>query len=221
MENASNALLMAGGVLLSLIVLGLLILGFNQLREYPKQQEEVLKAEQLATFNKEYEAYEKERMYGTDIISVLNKAINNNKKYADNESVYDIDVVFILKSDVESSATIYTPSLDENGNSDGKMDMTVINTGKVHGFELGLVFPKDTPYGLLSTPDKDKNGINDNIEKLLSMSETTRIDGDSQWEYTIIDTGFKQFKRKLFTCISLEYNSTTGRISKLTFQELE
>lgn len=221
MENASKALIMAGGVLLSVIVIGLLLLAYTQLREYPKEQEAVQKAEQLAKFNTEYEAYEKERLYGTDVITVLNKAINNNIKYTDNESVYDIDVVFTLKSDVTSSATIYTPSYDENGNRDGKMDITVQDTGKLYGFQLGVVFPKDTPYSLLSNPDKDKNRINDNIEELLSMKETTRIDGENEWEYTIIDTGFKQFKRKLFACTGIEYNAETGRVKKLTFQEID
>lgn len=220
MENASNALIMAGGVLLSVIVLGLLLLAFNQLREYPQQQEEIMKAEQLAKFNAEFEAFEKERLYGTDVITVLNKAINNNIKYEANESVYDIDVVFTLKSDVKSSANIYTPSLDANGNRDGKMDITVKDSGKINEYELGIVFPKDTPYSLLSNPDKDRNRINDNIEKLLTMKETTKINVKSEWEYTIIDTGFKQFKRKLFACTGIEYNAETGRIKKLTFQEI-
>lgn len=221
MENAAKALIMAGGVLLSIIVIGLLLLGFNSLKQYPEEQEKVRKAEQLAKFNTEYEAYEKPRMYGTDVITALNKAINNNRKYEANESVYDIDVVFTLKTDVICSATIYKPSYDSNGNRDGKMDITVQDSGKVEGYELGLVFPKDVEYSLLSSPDKDKNGINDNVEKLLTLKETTRIDGNSEWEYTIIDTGFKQFKRKMFSCTGIEYSATTGRVNKLIFQEVE
>ena len=52
------------------------------------------------------------------------------------------------------------------------------------------------------------------------MQETTKVNVKSEWEYTIIDTGFKQFKRKLFACTGIEYNSETGRIKKLTFQEI-
>lgn len=223
MENASKALMMAGGVLISIIVIGILLLAFNSLKEYPKEQEKVLKAEQLAKFNTEYEAYEKPRMYGTDVITVLNKAINNNKKYQDEDTdgVYNINIIFKLKTDVTSSATIYKPSYNENGVRDGKMDITVQDSGKIEGYELGLVFPKDTEYSLLSAPDKDKNEINDNIEKLLTLSETTRINGATEWEYTIIDTGFKQFKRKMFSCLSIEYSPTTGRVDKLIFQEVE
>ena len=36
---------------------------------------------EISMFNKGFEAYNKKLMYGTDIVSVLNKAIDNNKSY--------------------------------------------------------------------------------------------------------------------------------------------
>lgn len=80
MENASKALLIAAGILLALIILSLLIYMTNTTSRMAKAQDEKTEAEQLAAFNREYEAYNKTKMYGTDVITVYNKAKNNNEK---------------------------------------------------------------------------------------------------------------------------------------------
>lgn len=46
-----------------------------------KKHGENAQQKELITFNKGFEAYNKKVMYGIDIISVLNKAIDNNRKY--------------------------------------------------------------------------------------------------------------------------------------------
>jgi len=49
-------------------------------------------AEQLAAFNSGYEAYNKQYLKGTDIITVVNKAVEDNSKYG-----YGIAVKVTLK----------------------------------------------------------------------------------------------------------------------------
>lgn len=222
MENATNALLIAGAVLISVIILAALFLAFTQLQEYPKQQAEMERIAQIERFNREYLSYQKSRMYGTDVITVINKAISNNKKYEDYDSVYDINVIFTLKSDITATATIYKPSLDENGKRDGKMDITVEDKDFCEGYKLGVIFEKNTQFNLLSEPDKTKDRMNDKIQELLAYGnqETVKISTD-EWNYKIIDTGFKQFKRKLFKCTDVSYNVETGRINSMTFEEIE
>ena len=57
MENASKALLMAGGVLIALLIISALILMFNQIGDYEKAQDASKKDSQLAEFNKDFERY--------------------------------------------------------------------------------------------------------------------------------------------------------------------
>ena len=59
MENAAKALGMAASVLIGLLLIVLLVFGYNQLTQIPKQKEANLKAEQVAEFNKKYDAYNK------------------------------------------------------------------------------------------------------------------------------------------------------------------
>ena len=54
MENASKALTIAGGILIGLLVIGALILMFNQIGDYEKAQSKVDKNSQLAEFNNDY-----------------------------------------------------------------------------------------------------------------------------------------------------------------------
>ena len=80
MENASKALLIAGGILLSLLILSLLVMLLSSISSSKLTEEEKLAAKELKEFNDQWEAYNKKVLYGTDLISVVNKAIDNNKK---------------------------------------------------------------------------------------------------------------------------------------------
>lgn len=131
MENASKALLIAGGILFALITLALVTYMATSITRMTEAQDEKAAAEELVAFNKQYEAYHKSVMYGVDIISVYNKAE------------------------------------DSNGKNDFKINIIVC--------------------------DKDGNTI--------SISYGT------------------EFKTKIFECISVTYNSNTGRISQMEFKE--
>lgn len=78
MENVSRALIIAAGVLISIIILSLFIVMYNRMSSISKTQEETLKQAQLQEFNAQYEAYNKKVMYGVDVISLSNKVIQNN-----------------------------------------------------------------------------------------------------------------------------------------------
>lgn len=80
MENASKALIIAGGILITLMILALVLYVGRSMGDMADSQDRRLAAQQLVEFNKSYEAYNKTRMYGTDVLSVYNKA-NNEKEH--------------------------------------------------------------------------------------------------------------------------------------------
>ena len=57
MENASKALLMAGSILIALMVIGVLVLMFNNLSYYQKSSDENIKQAQIIEFNNQYETF--------------------------------------------------------------------------------------------------------------------------------------------------------------------
>lgn len=98
MENASKALLMAGGVLIAVLIIGVLVYSMGTIGEYFTVQQSQEEIEQLTAFNNQYEAYNRKLLRGTDVISVMNKALNNNKKYTEangyDEEAYKISIEF-------------------------------------------------------------------------------------------------------------------------------
>ena len=80
MENASKALLIAGGILIALVLIVLFINMYGRVSNIRNEQEKQQEAEQLAAFNAGFEAYNKRVMYGADVITLINKA-KESKQY--------------------------------------------------------------------------------------------------------------------------------------------
>ena len=99
MENASKALLMAGGILISIVVIGLFAYMFTYISSSYESREVVKKTEEIVTFNKKFESYNKKLLRGTDVISLMNRVISNNEKYEGIEE-YQITIAFILEDDL-------------------------------------------------------------------------------------------------------------------------
>ncbi len=81
MENATKAILIAGGILIAIITISIFYSVFSSTSQIVGDTSKNTHQEELKDFNTKFEAYNKKIMYGTDIISVLNKAIDNNRNY--------------------------------------------------------------------------------------------------------------------------------------------
>lgn len=129
MENASKALLMAGGMLIALLVIGALLLAFNQIGDYEKGKSSMVKSSQVADFNKEFAKYTGDNVKGYDMITLVNKAIDfNSKEGTTKETANSVDYSkkisiqltgmdkFISKVGVNGKAELFT--LKEYKNSE-------------------------------------------------------------------------------------------------------
>lgn len=88
MENATKALLMAGGVLIAIIIITLLVKTYGNIGAFQRQQMSIKEAEQIEEFNKNYTKYDGQYVYGTEVITVINRAINDSQKMGLNIYVY-------------------------------------------------------------------------------------------------------------------------------------
>lgn len=246
MENASKALIMAGAILFTIIVVGLLVYFISQLRQFPQQQSEMQRLEQVAKFNREYESYDKKKMYGTDVATIVNKAINNNKKYADQRTgqyIIDdtnnhyINVEITLLTGIESYATQYyeveqptgpLKSYIETVNYYNDIDGKVNGKGSEKTFHLGTIFPANTKISLLERHSTFMSQ-NQTIEDFFTDEATVKIQLTSgknaatkfdEKNYTEVYSGFTDFKRKFFECTGLEYNEETSMVSCISFKEI-
>ncbi|MBR3325036.1 MAG: hypothetical protein IKG14_03210 [Clostridia bacterium] len=92
MENASKALTMAGGMLIAIAVVGLLIFGFQQLRSFQNTQDKATNVGQIADFNNELEAYNKQAIPGHQMLSLANYVVDLNLR-AEDEGYDKIQII--------------------------------------------------------------------------------------------------------------------------------
>ena len=85
MDNAAQALLIAGGILLGILTITMLVYMFSNISNMGNAQNLKQEAERLAAWNNEWEAYNKRLLYGTEVLTVINKAEQNNKEYNEND----------------------------------------------------------------------------------------------------------------------------------------
>lgn len=82
MENASNALIMAGGVLIAILILTLAVYLISSFGSQSAKMHLQIDEERLNNFNNQYASYlGKDKLTIYDVITVANMARENNKYY--------------------------------------------------------------------------------------------------------------------------------------------
>ncbi len=222
MENASKALLIAGGILLTMMVLALLVYVYTSANGFADSQDRKTLTKQIAEFNEGYEAYNKQIMYGTDIITVVNKAIDHNKNIeAITTDPYYINIRLTVKNDFETTGKRIDNSKEIN-DRDREKDMTARQLRR----DLGSSFrisTSDLEEGReYSLGDWDYDTLDMKEDILSFFDQTDKDDIISQDNYTYyIYSALTNFKKATFKCTNVEYNEETGRINEMTFEQIE
>jgi len=109
MDNATDALMIAGGILIAILVISLFMYMFNNAKIIPTEEISQDEIDRLARWNAEWEAYNKKLLYGAEVLSVMNKAEQNNKEYG-NADRYKVTIkildgsVEMTRNDIERNA---------------------------------------------------------------------------------------------------------------------
>ena len=78
MENATKALLISAGILIAIILLSALVLGYNQISTYYKEQSSTIDVKQMVELNKKFTNYENRTIRGNEMLSVINMVVDYN-----------------------------------------------------------------------------------------------------------------------------------------------
>lgn len=207
MENASKALLIAGGMLIAMLILSMIISLAISMQDVAESQDKQQLKKQVEQFNKEYLAYNKTKMFGADVITVLNKAIDYNKTLDTNEEEYKINIILKLKQDFDRTEQIIT--------QDGKGN---IKEGEIKVLQEGTL--KKGTYQIFKKENSIE--INDDIIKFLNYKSDDKI--EKKYGTTVTTTftysAITSFKTAVFKCENVEYGQATGRISSMTFSQI-
>lgn len=145
MENASHALLIAGGILLAILIITMLVYMLGNINEFKKAEAEEKEIEYLAAWNSEWQSYNKSLLYGAEVLSVVNKAQQNNREYENNEK-YTVEIKIIennrtvaeIKQDGTITNKIYIEKRKTNIFRCKKMQISQ-ETGRIKWIEFEYV----------------------------------------------------------------------------------
>lgn len=78
MENASKALIMAGGMILAIMIISLLVYAWSLFSKYQSSQDDLADIEDTAKFNEQFTNYDRKDVQGYELLSLVNKVIDYN-----------------------------------------------------------------------------------------------------------------------------------------------
>lgn len=216
MENASKALLIAGGILLAILILGLLALLLSSISSNQLAEEKKTEAKQLQEFNQQWEAYNKKALFGSEIITVVNKAIQNNEsaETMDEKNKFYVNVTIdcktttfdtkITKIDLESGTT--TDEVEE-------IPATANNGKKISKKSVSL-------SGITELGSWQTNGklvmSNEVVKRFENTSYKEKYEDKKNNAIYYLDSAFKVFKTTPFKCKGIDYDN--GRVHAIHFE---
>lgn len=239
MENVSKALMMAGGLLISIMVISLIVVLWGRISSYFTEDSNTKVVEQDAEFNAQFENYNKKSIRGNELISVMNKIIDYNRTAADIEN-YDR---IIINIDLKKSNFKY--------NNRGK---EIIRNDMILNQENDMISNQENDNNIktisnLSIDLARETGIDDTKLQRLSADISNIVDDDSKTgdelkaykeyraeklksilgyevqdskisdivEATLKYYQYTQFKRAMFKCDGVNYNKQNGRVNEMNF----
>ena len=224
MENASKALIMAGGILIALLVLGALLLMINNLSDYQKSNSDLTESGQLATFNEQFTQYERDDLTGTEVISLANGKVG--------ELDYSQKITLTVKIDTTKFAKRI---------SSKPRDIKVFTAGT---YTIGKDGSTDF-FTLIDTYRREEEDYSlDGMKKLVSQIESLRTGKDTYGrdvtatsiigrKYHGLDYGpelvkylekyqeYYSLKSATFKCNNLDYYSDTGQVKSMEVEFVE
>ena len=219
MENASRALVIAGGVLLSLIIIGVVMFAYRGITSLQKEKDISLSNEQVSKINEQIEKYTKKSViYGSEVLSICNAIEDYSRKYPRSEGYQKITAIIKIKADgkdndikecfkdeydgIQSLKNDYNEAIrirDDNGK-------TTISNGKTI----------EELYNFLETGGENGDKLNSYFELYgLNDSPTTTLILLKRYE--LYKGYINTFREKRFKA-SVEYSNTTGIIKKIEIQ---
>lgn len=192
MENASKALLIAGSILIAIIILSLIVYMSTTTSRMMQEQDKKKSEQEIFEFNKEYGAYNKELMYGTDVITVMKKAIDYNQN-TDKKIIIELTTI-------NSYATVIEITKTSKSGTETKEKI------------------KTTDSLNIGTYNQDDS----TMQIFLEQEPKDYYDKDNSTENTkvYVYSALTSFKRSIFKCTGTEYDQD-GRITKMSFEEIK
>ena len=209
MENASKALMFAGTILITLMVISAVVFMYRDLTSVKRQESENQKVEEIAEFNKSFESYEKD-LKGAQIFSLANKITDYNEKYVKNMNEGYEEITLTVKEDNASNNADYYKNLQEQVDN-------IMNKYKSSNYleALNDAYEKQNDDGATQQEKEKASTTIDEIKKKIGNAANNKIDINNKFKTY---NEYKAIKNKTFQSNGVTYYSN-GRIRSMTYTQ--
>ncbi len=210
MENASKALIIAGSVLIAILVISLLVMFYNNIKEFQNANHQVDISEQISEFNKQYDVYYRDNLYGSDILSIANKVVDYNIRESEEEGYSKVETSVKFKTGLSPNGeklidSKKTYNAQELNNISQNLEKKVSDLGKEK-------YVGKTISAL--------SGMRDNqLEDLVGKDKLQEVKAKSK-SYLQYKSALTELKSKTFKATEFKYDKGTARISLMQFEEI-
>lgn len=238
MENASKALIMAGSVLLAIMIIGLLVFGYNQISETEQIKSDSENIDKLAEYMARFEQFNRDKsnaLYGSELLSLANLQEDYNESNLRIDEGYDkieikVEITKSLDKYLKAGKTYDISEILEKinqvlGEIDKYENIENKNCIKYNGKTVRYYSKKSyreiaKEFGL--EDNIPSNWGNDLVsEFLINDSKTKQLMIDLDTYDNLKNTVYNQFRtEKRFYCKNVDYNEFNGRIKSMIFSEI-
>lgn len=211
MENASKALIMAGGMLIAGLLISLIVYAWSTFSEYQSSKDELKNIEDTAKFNEQFSNYDRKDVMGYELLSLINKVIDYNERMTE-DTIHDNDdkykrVQMTIRLDDEKSNNRNKLTYD---GGDTKLftepayyegDLTAQKGGERPTFKLTI---DDTIKDIRENFDVDENTLDNMARNIKSMFKTEEEIGK---EKDLLKAGEQKNEETIFKIIVAKFNS--------------
>ena len=242
MENVTKALLIAGGVLLAIMILSILVIFRGRLTGYFERQHESKIIEQDTKFNAKFENYNQETIRGNELISIMNKVVDYNTSIVGVKGDYDRIVMSVdfkgyqnsdrnnFKYSAEDESIfrgIFSGnSLNNNGNDTNLKRITDLPATVTSGTGLSEDQLQKLSANIQnivlsdSATEDAKNTRNKKLQSIIGKSNLSNSELNKLIEVTKKYYQYTQLKRAMFKCTEVNHNTDKAgaRVNGITFE---
>ncbi len=206
MENASKALIMAGGIFIAILVITLLVFFYNNIVTVQNADEQAEIIEQSAEFNKQYDVYNRNNLYGSEVLSLANKMEDYNRKEAAEKGYPEMEMEVTINDNVGTYFTRGTYSAQQLQNT------------------LANLQAKEEEYANVSYCGRRISDLStmrtNELQQLFKDNNNTGKLAEAQaviTKYVTLKAEETEMRTKGFRCTQVVYDDQTGRIVLMKF----
>ena len=230
MENASKALIMAGSILIALMVIGLLVFGYNQISNLERTKSESEENLTMVEYMRQFEQFNR-TLYGSELLSLANLQEDYNASEAREDVGYDrINITIEIKSTPDKEYDYFvagTYTIEQIAENRDRLEKAIspyekpekkYNNKSVKYYSQKTHREIASDFGIYVPSTTLEYDI---APQYLSQEKITVELLDDIQEYTNLNLVYTQFRTgKRFKCSNVTYDEYNGRLNSMHFVEI-